>query len=166
MNGRCRTSGAGKGVLTRSADSYSMEVAYLNKLYDEGYDCAQCVVFAMKDRIDVDNFDELMRSVSCLGMGLLEGSACGAVLAAYVIIGLRYGNDKPDFSAKGLALIKKEQFMADLRKKYGRGVSCPELMGLDIRKEEDNLIAQRDNVYTEFCPGLCLDVISALEKVL
>jgi C_GCAxxG_C_C family probable redox protein len=143
-----------------------MDIADLNKLYDEGYDCAQCVIFAMKDSIEVSNFDELMRSVSCLGMGLFEGSACGAVLAAYVLIGLKYGNDRPDFSAKGLALIKKEQFMAELRKKHGKGISCPEIMGLDIRKEEDNFIAQRDRIYTEFCPGLCLDVVSALEKVL
>ena len=153
-------------VFTRSGDSRSMDIAYINKLYEEGYDCAQCVIFALRDRIETDSFDELMRSVSCLGMGLLEGSACGAVLAAYVVIGLKYGNDRPDFASKGLALIKKEQFMAELRKKHGRGISCPDLMGLDIRNEEDDLKAHKNNIYTEFCPSLCLDVISALDKVI
>lgn len=143
-----------------------MDVSDINRLYEEGYDCAQCVICAMRDRTETGNFDELMRSVSCLGMGLFEGSACGAILAAYVLIGLRYGNDRPDFSAKGLALVKKEQFMAEIRKKHGKGISCPELMGLDIRKEEDNLIAVKTNRYAEFCPALCLDVVAALEKVL
>lgn len=141
-----------------------MELEEISKLYDEGYDCAQSVIYAMKDHIDA-NVDDVMRSVSCMGMGLLQGSVCGAILGAYVVIGLKYGNDKPDFSMKGLALIKKEQLMMEFRKKYN-GITCPELMGLDIRKSEDNIKAFQGGVYTNHCPKMCLDLVNILEKIL
>ena len=141
-----------------------MDLEEISKLYYEGYDCAQSVIYAMKDRIDA-NTDDIMRSVSCMGMGLLQGSVCGAILGAYVIIGLKYGNDKPDFSMKGLALVKKEQFMIEFRKKYN-GITCPELMGLDIRKGEDNIKAFQGGVYTNHCPKMCLDIVNILEKIL
>jgi C_GCAxxG_C_C family probable redox protein len=141
-----------------------MEYDDFAKLYEQGYDCAQSVIFAMKDKIDAD-LPTVMKTVSCMGMGLLEGSVCGAVLGAYAVIGLKYGNDHPDLATKGLALIKKEQFMAEFKKRYD-GFTCPQLMKLDIRKEEDNLKAYSTGVYEHFCPRLCYDVTEILEKIL
>lgn len=141
-----------------------MDLAEINQLYDEGYDCAQAVVYAMRDDIDAD-IETVMRSVSCLGMGLLQGSVCGAILGAYTVIGLRYGDGVPNLSVKGIALIKKEQFMNELRKKYA-GITCPELMGLDIRNDEDNVKAFQNGKYTEFCPKLCLDIVNILKTIL
>lgn len=141
-----------------------MELETVRKMYDQGYDCAQAVIHIMADEV---GYDEalLMKATSCLGMGMLEGGMCGAVLAAYVIIGLVYGNDGPDMAAKGLALIKKEQFMMDFRKKY-KSLDCPGLMGLDVRIAEDDLEAHRTGKYKDFCPTLCVDIINALRKVL
>ena len=42
------------------------------RLTKDGYDCAQCVLKAMEDRLDCD-MDTAMRSISSMGMGLLEG---------------------------------------------------------------------------------------------
>ncbi len=141
-----------------------MDLETVKGMYDEGYDCAQAVIHIMADKAGYDG-PTLMRAVSCLGMGLLEGSVCGAVLAAYIVIGLEHGNEGPDWASKGMALIKKEQFMMEFRKKYG-SLDCPGLMGLDVRKDEDNIEAFRSGRYYNFCPVLCLDVVEILEKVL
>jgi len=141
-----------------------MDLEEISRLYDEGYDCAQSIVYAMGDRIN-GNVNDTLRSVSCMGMGLLQGSVCGAILGAYAVIGLKYGNEKPDFSMKGLALVKKEQFMMEFRKKYN-GITCPELMGLDIRKSEDNMKAFQGGIYEDHCPKMCLEIVNILERIL
>lgn len=141
-----------------------MDIETVNKLYSEGYDCAQCVVHAMRDRIDADE-ETVLKTISCMGMGLLEGSVCGALLGAYAVIGLKYGSASPDMASKGLALIKKEQFMIEFRKLYG-DITCPGIMGLDVRKDEDNLKAYTTGKYEHFCPNLCLNVLNILEKIM
>ncbi|NLL95282.1 MAG: C_GCAxxG_C_C family protein [Thermoplasmatales archaeon] len=141
-----------------------MELETVREMYSQGYDCAQAVIHVMAERVGYDEA-AMMRATTCLGMGLLEGSVCGAVLAAYVIIGLVHGNEGPDMAAKGMALIKKEQFMTEFRKKYG-SLDCPGLMGLDVRKAEDDLEAHRTGKYRDFCPSLCVDIVDILERIL
>ena len=37
------------------------------RIYKEGYDCAQCILMAMKDRVDCD-LDTAMKSISSMSM--------------------------------------------------------------------------------------------------
>ncbi len=141
-----------------------MEFEDIQYMYKEGYDCAQCVIHAFKDKLNADE-ETIMRATTCMSMGLLQGSVCGAVLAAFTIIGLKYGTSSPDLGAKGLALIKREQFMTEFRKKYN-GITCPELTGYDVRDNEENTKAFAAGIYDNFCPRLCLDVMNILEKIL
>lgn len=160
-----------KGILPNpDSDKYAhpnyiiMEFEEIQKMYREGYDCAQCVIHAFRDRLEADEAT-IMRATTCMSMGLLQGSVCGAILAAFTVIGLRYGSDKPDLGSKGLALIKREQFMAEFRKKYN-GITCPELTGYDVRINEENTAAFAAGIYDNFCPRLCMDVMEILEKIL
>lgn len=141
-----------------------MEFEDIQKMYREGYDCAQCVIHAFSDRLDADE-DVIMRATTCMSMGLLQGSVCGAVLAAFTVIGLKYGSSSPDLGSKGLALIKREQFMAEFRKMYN-GITCPELTGYDVRINEENTKAFAAGIYDDFCPRLCLNVMNILERIL
>lgn len=141
-----------------------MEFEDIQKMYREGYDCAQCVIHAFSDRLDADE-DVIMRATTCMSMGLLQGSVCGAVLAAFTVIGLKYGSSSPDLGSKGLALIKREQFMAEFRKMYS-GITCPELTGYDVRINEENTKAFAAGIYDDFCPRLCLNVMNILERIL
>ena len=134
------------------------------RLYNEGYDCAQCILKAMEDRLDYDE-ETAMKAISCMGMGLLEGSLCGAVLGALAVIGLRYGSASPDMSSRGVAMIKRAQFLMEFKKRYN-GLTCPEIMGLDVRKDEDNLKAYKDGIYEQFCPKLGAYIIDTLNSIL
>ena len=88
-----------------------MEFEEAQQLYSEGYDCAQSIVHVFMDRFeDIDEAD-VMRCTSLMSMGLFEGSICGALLGAFVVIGLKYGGSTPKMSDKGMAIIKREQFM-------------------------------------------------------
>ena len=52
-----------------------MDVKTIVKLTDEGYDCAQLVIKAFEKELG-DSYEAAMRSVSCMSMGLLQGSLC------------------------------------------------------------------------------------------
>ena len=134
------------------------------RLYNEGYDCAQCILKAMEDKIDCD-LETAMRSISCMGMGLLEGSLCGALLGALAVIGLRYGSSGPDPASKGVIILKRAQFLTEFKKKYN-GLTCPEIMGLDVRKDEDNLRAFKEGIYDHFCPNMAADILEILERII
>lgn len=126
-------------------------------LFDRGFDCTQCVVGAFRDELG-DDFEAVMRSASCLGMGMFRGAVCGAIVGGLAVIGWRYGTVEPDYSAKGLCVIKREQFISEFCRRNG-GFTCPELMGVDIRENEGNTKAYADGLFENLCPRLCMDAI-------
>ena len=134
------------------------------RLYDQGYDCAQCIVKAMIGKVDCDE-ETAMKAVSSMSMGLLEGSICGGILGALAVIGMKYGSAEPDASATGICIIKRAQFLMEFKKKYN-GLTCPEIMGLDVRKDEDNLKAHKEKIYEHFCPNVGGDIIDILNSII
>jgi C_GCAxxG_C_C family probable redox protein len=133
-------------------------------LYDKGYDCAQSVVWAVHDKLG-DDTEMAMKAASCLSMGLLEGSVCGGLLGAFVVIGIKFGSGRPDESEKGLMMIKREQFMSQFRKIHS-GLTCPELMGLDVRKQDEYIEAYRTGKFAKDCPHLCYDIYKILDSMI
>lgn len=134
------------------------------RLTDEGYDCAQLVIKAFEKELG-DSYPAAMKSVSCMSMGLLQGSLCGAVIGALTVIGFKYGSETPDISSKGICMIKREMFFAEFRKKVN-GSTCPEILGLDVRKNEDNIRAIKENLYTERCPQMFIDIIEIVKGII
>ena len=151
-------------VLEPILTSTYMDMDTLIKLTDEGYDCAQLVIKAFEEELG-DSYPAAMKAVSCMSMGLLQGSLCGAVMGALTVIGFKFGNDVPDFSAKGLCMIKREMFFMEFRKKVN-GLTCPEILGLDVRKNEDNIRALKENLYTDRCPRMFLDIIRIVKGII
>lgn len=141
-----------------------MDQEKIKSLYRQGYDCAQCVLFTMMDELECDE-DTALRSVSCMSMGLLEGSVCGAVLGALAVIGLKYGSSAADMGSKGLGIVKRAQFITEFKKRYN-GLTCPELMGLDVRNDEDSLKAFKNGVYEHFCPKMSSDITDILKGMM
>lgn len=132
-------------------------------LSQQGYDCAQCIIKAMEEELGED-LGKAIRSVSCMSMGLLQGSVCGGVLGALAYLGYKYGSDVPDVSTQGLCMIKREQFFMEFRKKYP-DITCPGIIELDVRKNEDNIKAHATGVYIEKCPQLFADVVEILKRI-
>ena len=151
--------------LTVEYDDASMDSAdEVINLYNRGYDCAQCIVKAVIDRVDCDE-ETAMKAVSSMSMGLLEGSICGGLLGALAVIGLKYGSATPDASCTGVTIIKRARLLMEFKKRYN-GLTCPEIMGLDVRKDEDNLKAHKEKVYEHFCPNVGAYIIDILKDII
>ena len=89
------------------------EIALLN--HKKGYNCAQSVVCAFCDKLDIKE-DDLFRLSEAFGFGMGHGNVCGAVTAMVMIAGLEksFGID----SALRLEqlLVLTSQFSLKLRK--------------------------------------------------
>lgn len=141
-----------------------MDRETLVRLTDEGYDCAQLVIKAFEKELG-ESYPAAMKSVSCMSMGLLQGTLCGAVIGALTVIGFKYGSEVPDISSKGMCMIMRERFFMEFRKTVN-GSTCPEILGLDVRINEDNIRALKENVYTERCPDMFLEIIRIVKEVI
>ena len=133
-------------------------------LFDRGFDCTQCVVAAFEEEMGED-FDAVMRASACLGMGMFQRAMCGAALGAMVVLGWKYGTKDPDYSAKGLCLIKRQQFFMEFGKGHD-GLTCPDMMGLDVTTSEGNLQAYVQGKYEKNCPELCLRAIEITKRLM
>ena len=141
-----------------------MEKSDILVLTQQGYECAQCVIKAFEKELG-DRTGDGVRAVACMSMGLLQGSVCGGVLGGLAVIGMMWGKDEPDYAVQGTCMIKREQFFMEFRKLYP-DITCPGIIGLDVRKNEDNIKANATGVYTDKCPKLFLDVIDIVKKLI
>ena len=95
-----------------------------------GYNCAQSVVLAFKDELNID--EETLKKISSAfggGMGRMR-EVCGAVSGMLMVLGLKKGySDAQDVKYKGeyYALI---QSLAGKFKERNGSIICRELLGL------------------------------------
>lgn len=98
-------------------------------LFREGYNCAQSVVGAFCDEMQMDR-ETAMRMASSFGggMGRLR-EVCGTVSGMFLITGVLYGYDGPkDYEAKKEHYARIQQLAARFRAETG-SIICRELLG-------------------------------------
>lgn len=103
--------------------------------FKQGYNCAQSVCLAFKDRLDLDEKTILKLSSSFGGgMGRLR-EVCGAVSAMFMIAGLIKGYDTFNDDALKASHYKLIQDLAQEFKNKHNTIICRELLGLDKNNE-------------------------------
>lgn len=98
--------------------------------FDEGYACAQSVLltFARQYKID-DETAKLISSTFGGGMGRLR-QKCGALTSGFMVLGLAFGNTKPDDMNTKLEAYKKVRTLNQSFKNIYGTTSC----GVIIKK--------------------------------
>lgn len=99
--------------------------------FKQGYNCAQSVLLAFKDRINLDE-ETILRLSSSFGggMGRLR-EVCGAVSAMFMIAGLLKGYTTPNDDTRKAEHYKLIQTLALEFKKRHNTIICRELLGLE-----------------------------------
>ncbi len=99
-------------------------------LFKNGCGCAQAVLLAFADELNLDE-DTLLKLGASFGggMGRLR-EVCGAVSAMFMIAGLKYAPADPkDHAAKSAHYALIQQLAAKFRQENG-SIVCRELLGL------------------------------------
>ncbi len=126
------------------------------KLFREGYNCAQSVLCAFADKLDIDILvAKKLASSFGGGMGRLR-EVCGAVTGMFMVVGMLYGYDDPldrQLKTAHYTLIQElaKDFIAECD-----SIVCRELLHLD-KKLEHPLPEERTAAYYKKRP--CVELV-------
>ena len=141
-------------------------LAEANELFKSGFHCSQSVIAAFSDDFGLPR--ETALKIACpFGGGIGGyGRTCGALTGAIMVIGLKYGSDKPtDSEARTLTRNKTRKLIETFEKMHGTS-NCNELVGFDRSNLSGADLALKIPYFHIICPKYFETVISFLEEEL
>lgn len=115
--------------------------------FTRGYNCAQSVVLAFSDLLELD--EGTLSRLSCSfggGMGRLR-EVCGSVSGMFIVAGLLYGYDGPETGRVKAEHYARIQELARAFEKENGSIVCRELLGLNVKHDESTPSARTEEYY-------------------
>jgi C_GCAxxG_C_C family probable redox protein len=132
--------------------------------FEQGFHCAQSVLAAYADGGLSE--EAALKMGAALAGGSTVGGECGAVAAAYLVLGLKHGRTVPAFGdvEKERELFDRiRRFVEEFRKRHG-ALTCRELLGVDVFTKEGLAEGRQRGLFRERCPRYVRDAITILES--
>jgi C_GCAxxG_C_C family probable redox protein len=135
-------------------------------LFSKGFNCAQSVLAAKSNITGLSVADSLKIATGFgAGMAMMQ-KTCGAVTGAYLVIGALNGRVKPeDTDARDRTYALIEKFNNEFIRLHG-GLSCRELLGVDLRTPEGRQEAESNGYFGKKCAKYVEDAERILDKIL
>ena len=132
--------------------------------FKSGMNCSQAVFLAFSDDLGVD--PELAKSMT-VGLGGGVGrlrEVCGAVSAAAMVLGMKYGNGGSD---KSEAYRKIQEFAARFREESG-SIICADRLGIPREGCPSYIAEERSDAFYKKrpCADICGDAARILEEMI
>lgn len=142
-----------------------MEIA--EEKFLEGYNCAQSVLYAFCDDLQIEK-DFALRIASGFGGGMgLKEEVCGAVTGGIIVIGAKYGKDdnQERAGAKITAYTKTRELMDRFAGRHGTFI-CRELLGgCDFTTAKGRKEFKKKDLFNIVCKRCVQDVVNILEII-
>ena len=131
-----------------------------------GFCCSQAVLYVFAEECGLSK-ETALKLADAFGGGMGGmGSTCGAVTAAYMVIGLKNGRVEPE------ELFKKEEtrrlvklFSDEFIKLHG-ALDCSELLECDMSTAEGKKEAKDSGLFIKLCPKYVRSAVLLLENIL
>ena len=105
------------------------------RLFVDGFSCAQSVMAAFCEEYDMDIHTGL-KTACGLGGGCGLGELCGVISGGTLVVGLKFGqHDLEDNESKANCRAKRDEFVGKFTEMHG-SATCRGLLGFDILTEE------------------------------
>ena len=129
-----------------------------------GYNCAQTLLAAFSEDYGL-NKELAFKLAQNLGMGCVyRGEICGAVSAALLVYGLKYGSDKPnDELADEIVFNLSKDHIKEFEELHG-SIQCKDLLGYNVAIPEELEQIIEQNLFRFKCPNLIFDSVRILER--
>ena len=133
------------------------------RMLDQGFDCAQTVLSAFAEDLDLDE-ETALRIAAGFGGGMHKGDMCGCVTGGLMALGLKYGwSEEVDRVGKDLMNGKAQEFERRFRERLG-ALRCRELLEADVSTPEGKFLAAER--IPQRCPGFVAAATEILEEML
>ena len=131
-----------------------------------GVDCGQFLFGYVAERVGISSDDALKLS-SAFGGGMGRGCACGAFTSGFMALGLKYGHYREvDMYERRNTIIEKR---AEYEKKFieaNGSVYCRDLLGLDVSKPEEFMLAQEKQLFFTVCPKFVCAACKIIDEMI
>jgi len=132
----------------------------------KGFSCSQAVLSAFLGQFDLDR-DTALRISSAFGGGMGGlGEVCGAVSAAFMVMGLKYGSAGQHNDEERARINRKAvEYMSRFRSLKG-AILCRDLLGVDVGTPEGLETAKTKGLFDNICPDIIRCSIEILEEII
>lgn len=132
---------------------------------NSGYNCAQAVIGALAPHVGLDQASAY-KMMAGFGGGMRHKELCGAVVAAGLILGLKYGSSEPDkeVDKKVKEIILK---LVDRFKEKNGSTVCRNILDSKIDKFEWNLDGAKEfNLKAPVCGFAITDAVAITLEIM
>lgn len=133
--------------------------------FNQGYACSQAILTEYCELYDLDVETALKLSAG-FGGGMRNGKTCGAVTGAFMVLGLKFGNQNCD-NADGRKKIYDTviEFTKRFEQIHG-STDCKDLLGCNVGTADGMRKAKEENLFFTLCPKYVKSAAEILETML
>jgi C_GCAxxG_C_C family probable redox protein len=148
-----------------SAEGSLSRAEHAVTLFEAGANCAQAVRSAFAPLYGVDQGTAMRLAAAFGGRMARTGELCGAVSGALLVIGLRYGPDRPAQQARETCYQVARAFLQRFQESQG-ALLCRDLLGCGILTPEGRKRVHEQGWIRERCPRFVRCAVELLEELL
>lgn len=147
-------------------DSFMAPEAQALRYFAEGYACSQSILIVYGDLFGIER-ETAARLGAAFGGGVARrGETCGAVNAAIMALGSKYGHTSPDdLDSKEKTYRAVRTFISRFEARNG-SIKCSQLLNLDISSPDGYQAARDQQLFSNRCPGFVSDAVVILNQLL
>ena len=136
------------------------------RLFEEGFNCAQSVLFPYGEEFFKESAYAL-KIATGFGAGIsYRGEMCGAVSGALMVIGLHYGSSDLNSDKPKERTVKISKEFIEAFESINGSVICNQLLKTEINTPEGLEYARQNGLFKKTCPYLVESGAKILEELL
>ena len=131
---------------------------------ESGYNCCQSVLAAFGEDFGLTE-EMAFKIAKNFGAGCVyQGEMCGAIAAALMVYGLKFGSDKPNDELSGEIIYNISSDHIQEFKEIHGSINCKDLLGHNVAYSDDMEKINEQNLFKWKCPAFIRDSAQIIEK--
>jgi C_GCAxxG_C_C family probable redox protein len=134
--------------------------------FDSGYNCAQSVLLAFVDELNLDE-NIALKIAGGFGGGMARmQDTCGAVVGGIMTIGMAVSNKDEDMATNKERIYHIISLFINKFKEKFRSVKCRDLLNCDLNSDEGQRFYEEHELHSKVCMSCVCDSTVYLDELI